>query len=59
MKRLLAALLGVALTVGLAEGSQDLASDLVKDTSERMLRTLEARRGELERSPQLIYELLR
>ena len=58
MKRLLAALLGVALTVGLAGGSQDLASHLVKDRSERMLRTLEARRGELERSPQLIYELV-
>jgi phospholipid transport system substrate-binding protein len=58
MKQLFAALLGLALTAGLTLGSQDLASELVKDTSERMLRTLEVRRGELERSPRLIYELV-
>jgi phospholipid transport system substrate-binding protein len=35
-----------------------MASALVKDTTDRMLSALQARRSELDRSPQLIFELV-
>ncbi len=36
----------------------DLASAVVRDTSERMIKTLEARRPDLDSSPGLIYQLV-
>lgn len=41
-----------------AWASQDLASALVRDTSERMLGVLKQRRGELEHNPRLIYKMV-
>jgi len=38
--------------------SPDMASALVKDTSQRMLATLEKRRAEVDRDPTLIYKLV-
>lgn len=38
--------------------AQDEATDLVQRTSERMLKTLEARRSEVERNPSLIYGMV-
>ena len=38
--------------------AQDEATDLVKRTAERMIKTLEARRGEVERNPSLIYGMV-
>lgn len=39
-------------------GTQDLASALVRDTSERMLVVLKQRRPELDQNPRLIYQLV-
>lgn len=50
-----ALLMLVAVGTPLAQGS---ATDLVRNTAERMLSTLEARRAEIDRRPQLIYELV-
>jgi phospholipid transport system substrate-binding protein len=36
----------------------DEATDLVKRTADRMIKTLEARRGEVERQPSLIYGMV-
>lgn len=38
--------------------SPDMASALVKDTSERMIKTLEQRRAEIDRDQTLIYKLV-
>jgi len=48
-------LAAVSAGVGAAE---DLATALVRDTSERMLAVLEKRRAEIDRNPSLIYALV-
>ncbi|MBK5967250.1 MULTISPECIES: MlaC/ttg2D family ABC transporter substrate-binding protein [Thiorhodovibrio] len=50
-----ALLMLVAVGTSLAQGS---ATDLVRNTAEKMLSTLEAQRAEVDRRPQLIYELV-
>ena len=55
------ALVGLAcslLLIGAAPAFADDATSLVRSTSERMLRTLEARRAEIDRNPTLIYGLV-
>lgn len=48
----------VLLLPSLVWGGEDMASALVRDTSDRMLSTLKARRGEVDQQPQLIYQLV-
>ncbi|MBK1701210.1 MlaC/ttg2D family ABC transporter substrate-binding protein [Thiococcus pfennigii] len=56
MKRVILLLATLFLASGVAHAaSPGSATALVKDTSERMLEVLEARRGEIEESPQRIY----
>lgn len=50
--------LTLALAAGPAAAAEDMASALVRDTSERMLATLEQRRAEVDRNPSLIYGLV-
>lgn len=50
--------LGLLLSGLVRAGAPDMASALVRDTSERMLEALEARRSELETTPGLIYGLV-
>jgi len=57
-KYLLLALLLVFASTVPAEESPDMASALVRDSSERMLDVLEARRGDLDADHGLIYELV-
>jgi len=53
------AALWLALFAGTAlAASPDMASALVKDTSERMIKTLEQRRAEIDRDQTLIYKLV-
>ena len=47
-----------ALSPGLALGSPDEATALVKRTTERMLSTLQGRRAEVDRNPSLIYGMI-
>ncbi len=54
---LFAALLLLFTSTGRAE-SPDLASDLVRDSTERMLEVLETRRADLDTDRGLIYELV-
>ncbi|MCF7985179.1 MAG: ABC transporter substrate-binding protein [Thiohalocapsa sp.] len=56
-----AVLVGALLLLGAPFGgaaADDSATALVERTAEGMLRTLEARRGEIDANPQLIYELV-
>jgi phospholipid transport system substrate-binding protein len=50
----------IALLVGASAvpAAQDVATALVRDTSERMLSVLEKRRAEIDRNPSLIYGLV-
>lgn len=43
---------------GILFASQDEATALVKRTAEQMIKTLEARRGEVDRNPSLIYGMV-
>ncbi len=55
------ALVGVAcslILIGATPAFADDATSLVRSTSERMLRALEARRAEIDRNPKLIYGLV-
>jgi phospholipid transport system substrate-binding protein len=53
------AALWLALFAGTAlAASPDMASALVKDTSQRMIKTLEQRRAEIDRDQTLIYKLV-
>jgi len=55
----LLAALWLALFAGTAlAASPDMASALVKDTSQRMIKTLEQRRAEIDRDQTLIYKLV-
>ena len=54
---LLVAVLSAFAGVARAQ-TPDLASALVKDTTDRMLSELKARRAELDESPRLIYDLV-
>lgn len=56
MSRLLLA--AALLFSGGGWAAQDAASALVRDVSERMLKTLEKRRADIDRDPLLIYELV-
>lgn len=61
MKRWLGWVLVGLLSLGIwgpGWATQDLASSLVRETSERMLTTLKARRTEVEQHPELIYRLV-
>jgi phospholipid transport system substrate-binding protein len=53
--------LGLALSAvaPAGAGTTDMASALVKDTTDRMLSALEERRSELDSTPGLVYELVR
>lgn len=51
-------LLGLLLSSPIRAATPDLASALVRETSERMLEVLEARRSELETTPGLVYKLV-
>ena len=55
---LVVVLVGLLVTGPAQTGAPDLASAVVRDTSERMLKVLEERRQELEFTPGLIYELV-
>ncbi len=57
LKALMLALTLCLPVVGWA--ADDMASALVRNTSERMLTTLKERRAEIDRQPQLIYRLVR
>ena len=57
-RSLLIGLAVAALSPGLALGSPDEATALVKRTTERMLTTLQARRAEVDRNPSLIYGMI-
>ena len=48
----------ILLLPGFASAAEDMASALVRDTSDRMLATLKARHAEIEQRPQLIYQLV-
>jgi phospholipid transport system substrate-binding protein len=53
------AALWLCLFAGIAlAASPDMASALVKDTSQRMIRTLEQRRADIDRDQTLIYKLV-
>ncbi len=57
--RLLCLVLGVSLGLTVfAGGALDAATAMVKDTAERMLAALEAKRPEIDADPRLIYELV-
>ncbi|EIC22222.1 MlaC/ttg2D family ABC transporter substrate-binding protein [Thiorhodovibrio frisius] len=60
MKRRQFFALGVLLMTAVSAASlaAQSPSDLVRNTAESMLSTLEARRAEIDRRPQLIYELV-
>lgn len=47
-----------ALAAGPAAAAEDMASALVRDTSERMLTVLQERRADIDRNPSLIYGLV-
>jgi phospholipid transport system substrate-binding protein len=55
-------LAGLALSLAVAtagvSAAEDLATALVRNTSERMLAALESRRAEIDRNPSLIYGLV-
>lgn len=51
-------LLLVLLFPGAPLAAEDMATALVRDTSERMLSALEKRRAEIDRNPSLIYRLV-
>jgi phospholipid transport system substrate-binding protein len=51
-------LLGLALLGPVGASTPDMASALVKDTTDRMLQVLQQRRAELDAKPQLIYDLV-
>lgn len=55
---LVSVFLGLLLSGPARAGAPDLASALVRDTSERMLKVLETQRSELETTPGLIYALV-
>lgn len=57
MKRLSIFLVLILLSGGVT-AADDLATAVVRDTSERMLAALEQRRGEIDRNPSLIYGLV-
>ena len=46
------------LLSNLVWAAEDMASALVRDTSDRMLATLKARHSEIDQRPQLIYQLV-
>lgn len=50
--------LALALAFPAVNAAEDLATALVRNTSERMLSTLETRRAEIDRNPSLIYALV-
>jgi len=55
---LIGLMLGLALLGAVRADTPDMASALVKNTTDRMLRVLEKRRAEIEARPQIIYELV-
>jgi len=56
--RILALLCGLLFVATAAASTPDLASALVRNTSEKMLEALEARRSELENQPSLVFDLV-
>ena len=48
----------ILLLPSLTLAAEDMASALVRDTSDRMLAALKARHAEIEQRPQLIYQLV-
>jgi len=58
MTRFLTLLIALLSCAPAVPAAQDVATALVRDTSERMLSTLEKRRVQIDRNPSLIYGLV-